>query len=134
MLLSLCQQIKTDMIQTINVKELSNAITAYKSCKVSGNVEWAEKHLERIENLCDALPCGSGFDAGTEILLDKCTPDKLVFYTQFHHLSDGYYVGWTKHNVIIEPSFSGFNIRISGRNYNDIKDYIYDVFADLLSL
>jgi hypothetical protein len=134
MIVYLHQQTKTDMTQTINVKELANAIAAYKNCKASGNVEWAEKHLEKIEGICNNLPSGSGFDAGTEILLDKCTPNRLVFFTEFHHLSDGYYVGWTKHNVIVEPSFSGFHISITGRNFNDIKEYISDVFNDLFTL
>jgi hypothetical protein len=41
----------------------------------------------------------------------------------------GYYDGWTEHTVTVTPSFSGINIRVSGRNRNDIKDYIHETFS-----
>ena len=45
----------------------------------------------------------------------------------------GFYDGWTGHTITITPSFSGINLRISGPNRNDIKDYLYETFDYALS-
>ncbi len=75
------------------------------------------------------LPGGSGFDNGTTLNVDKSTSQKLVFETAFHHMNEhGYYTKWTDHTVTVRPSFNGLDIRVSGRNYNDIKDYIAECF------
>ena len=42
------------------------------------------------------------------------------------------YDGWTEHTVTVTPSFSGFNMRISGRNRNDIKDHMHETFYSAL--
>jgi hypothetical protein len=40
----------------------------------------------------------------------------------------------TEHKVIATPSFQGgFNLRITGRNRNDIKEYIAEEFYYLLA-
>ena len=85
---------------------------------------------DHIREIMEAAPHGSGFDAGTE-LDDKSTPKKLIFNTSYHHMDEaGYYIGWTDHQVIITPSFVGMDIKVTGKNYNDIKDYIEDVFCN----
>lgn len=43
----------------------------------------------------------------------------------------GYYDGWTAHTITVTPSFSGFNLLISGRDRNDIKAYIRDTFGQM---
>jgi hypothetical protein len=45
----------------------------------------------------------------------------------------GYYDGWTEHTVVVTPSFNGLNLRISGSNRNQFKDYAYDCFDQALS-
>ena len=45
----------------------------------------------------------------------------------------GAYVGWTEHDVIVTPAFDGFNLRVTGRDRNQIKEYIGDVFHTWLS-
>src|ERR1700690_131740 len=93
--------------------------------------EWADKHEDRIlEMVREHMPSGSGFDSGTKIDLDASHADKLVFTTGYHHMNDGgFYDGWTQHTITITPSLSGkFNMRVSGRNRNDIKDYIAESF------
>lgn len=74
------------------------------------------------------LPSGSGFDGGTQFNQAKSTPDKLVFETEYHHMNEGFYDGWSKHTITVKPSFGGFHMTISGKNRNDIKDYIGQVF------
>lgn len=92
---------------------------------------WVGNHTDRIEHLVkEHMPSGSGFDNGTRIDLDRSHADKLVFTTAFHHMNaGGFYDGWTEHTVTVTPSLlMGFHLRISGRDRNDIKDYISEEF------
>lgn len=81
------------------------------------------------------LPSGSGFDSGVKLDREQSTVDRLVFNADFHHMSEsGFYDGWTTHQVIIKPSLLwGFDMRITGRNRNEIKDYIYEVMESVLN-
>ncbi len=112
--------------------ELASTVDAMRRCEKNPVQygDWATKHTNRISELVrDYLPSGSGFDNGTSIDLEASHAEKLVFQTSFHHMdSDGYYCGWTDHTVTVTPSFNGMNIRVSGRDRNEIKDYIADAF------
>ena len=81
------------------------------------------------------MPSGSGVDSGTK-LLDNSTPDRLVFQADFHHMDEnGFYDGWTEHQIIVTPSLAyGFNVRITGRNRNEIKDYLADLFNHIFNM
>lgn len=69
------------------------------------------------------------FDKGTTLNVDKSTPQKLVFNTAFHHMNErGHYTKRTEHTVTVRPAFQGLDIRVSGRNHNDIKEYIEGCF------
>lgn len=99
-----------------------------------GNLEWLVKHKENIREIeRNHLPSGAGIDDGTHVDLDKSTEEKLVFNTAYHHMTEGVYDEWTYHTIIVTPSFHGFNIRITGPNRNDIKEYLHQVFYDVLS-
>jgi hypothetical protein len=76
------------------------------------------------------LPSGSGFDSGTKIDLDRSTPEKIVFFTSFHHMNnDGFYVGWSNHDVIVRPSLTwGFDLRVTGRDRKNVKEFIGETF------
>ncbi len=88
----------------------------------------SSKMEDRIKAIMEEAPSGSGFDSGTE-LDDKSTPKKLIFNTGYHHMDeDGFYIGWTHHKVTITPGFNGMDIKVTGEDYNAIKDYIADVF------
>ena len=98
--------------------------------------EWFERHTETIKSIVkEHFPSGSGFDCGTRFEFDKSNPEKLVFFTEFHHLNEnGFYDGWTQHEVIVKPSLVfGFTIRVTGKDRNDIKDYIAECFDDALN-
>ena len=116
-------------------EKLARTIVARKNCEESGNEEWRIKHGEVITNLLSDAPSGGGFDSGTSLSTLKSDTAKLVFDTSFHHMDEyGGYCGWTDHQVIIVPSFlDGYAIRVTGRNVNDIKTYITDVFCEWLS-
>jgi hypothetical protein len=115
-------------------RELSSLLVAAENCRKAGNTEWLDKHEDRIEQLVKELPSGSGIDCGTKLVREKCTPHKLVFAVSFHHMNDvGMYDGWTEHVVTVTPSFDGIDIHISGRNRNNIKDYLADTYHDALT-
>lgn len=92
------------------------------------------QYKEEIKLLCKLhAPSGSGFDRGTSFDFERSKPDHLVFETHFHHMDDnGSYTCWTRHPVTVRPSFIwGVEIIVNGRNHNNIKDYIAEVFQDL---
>lgn len=105
------------------------------NCLSTGNTEWQCRHSETILQIVEnCLPSGSGIDCGTKIDLDASTPDKLVFDVQYHHMNDGgYYDGWTQHQVIVTPSLGfDFNLRITGPNRNEIKEYLHECYRTAL--
>jgi hypothetical protein len=117
--------------------ELALLLSAIENCRKSGNDEWALVHREKAEGLVKAyMPSGGGFDAGTHLDVSCSSADKLIFNTSFHHMTgEGFYDGWTSHDVIVTPSLAfGIEVRVSGRNRNDIKDFIHSAFHDALTL
>ena len=97
--------------------------------------EWFETHGECIAQLVsDFFPSGSGWDCGTKIDLDNSHADKLVFYGDYHHTNDGgFYDGWTSHTLTVTPSLVfDFHLHVSGRNRNEIKDYLAEMFESAL--
>ena len=120
-------------------QEIADKIQAMRNCNKSGNGEWFTKHHDAIDDIIRKYaPSGSGFDAGTEF--DVCTnvdhgKDRLIFETSFHHMDqNGYYREWTNHKIIVTPALArGFNMRITGQNRNDIKEYIAETFYQFLA-
>jgi hypothetical protein len=80
------------------------------------------------------LPSGSGIDCGTELDRAACKPGKLVFTFSYHHMNEaGMYDGWTEHTLIVTPSFDGIDLRITGRDRNQVKEYLYDIYHNDLT-
>lgn len=121
-------------------KAIAQTVSSLQTCTQwekdgRGNYAQAiENHRTRLQTLEDCLPAGSGFDRGSSIDLDKSTGDRLVFNTAFHHMDDnGSYTQWTEHTITVEPSLiHDFELTISGRNVNGIKDYIAEHFGYVL--
>lgn len=116
--------------------ELASLCQARQNCVEKNNDEWERRHAARIESLVKScMPSGSGFDSGTKIDLVLSDGERLVFDTSFHHMNDnGMYDGWTDHRVIVSASLlHGFRLSISGRNRNEIKEYIHEMFEIALS-
>jgi len=101
--------------------------------------EWEMRRSQEITRLLDLLPSGSGWDCGTKldekatILVEVWgTPrcQRIVLYGEFHHMNkNGFYDDWTDHTVIVTPSLSrDFDLRITGKDRNDIKEYLYEIF------
>ena len=110
---------------------IARAGDAANNCARNGNAEWQQVWEELLAQCEELLPSGSGFDAGTKI--EHASASKIVLQTSYHHMSDGYYDGWTEHTVTVVPNLRfGFELRISGRNRNDVKEHIEYVFDNAL--
>ena len=120
-------------MQTINLQKLANHISAYQSKNITQ--EWKDNHENSIEEICKALPHGSGIDGKCEIQLENCTRDKIVFFVEFHHMDEnGFYSGWSEHNITLTPSFLfGYDMKISGKDRNGIKDYLHQTFSEVFT-
>lgn len=117
-------------------QHIARKLEAMESCRKTGNTEWFDNHEESIESLIDGyMPSGSGIDNGVSFDFDESMPNKLVFTFEYHHMNEGgYYDGWTEHKCIVTPSLSfGIDIKITGRDRNNVKDYLYDVFEQALN-
>jgi len=113
--------------------KIANLFVAHENCVASKNTEYQFRHAEKIGEMVDNyLPSGSGFDSGTRFVWEESNRNKLVFNTAFHHMNgDGYYDGWTEHKVIVTADLLfGFQIKVTGKNRNDIKEYIAGCFSD----
>lgn len=130
-------------MEMIVYQQIARSLDAYRNCLnhhtqpgMGHLTEWIDKHANRAYDLCkEYMPSGSGFNSGTTLEIDRCADDKLVFFTQFHHMNEnGYYDGWTMHTVTVRPSLvNNIEIKVGGRDRNQIKDYIYQVFEMALN-
>lgn len=119
---------------TTVAEHIASLVDARRTCQARGNTEWYDKHGERLKALVDRLPSGAGWDLGTVLQEDLSGPRKLVFTGSYHHMNDGgYYDGWTEHTITVRPSFLGLEITISGRDRNQIKEYLFDLFHEALA-
>lgn len=119
-------------VKTPLYRIMARALAARISCENTGNTDWQQRHSRKIEYLVRTyLPSGSGIDSAVCFDFDKSTPEKLVLTFSFHHLDqNGAYSGWTDHSVIVTPSLAyGFNLKITGRDKNTVKQYLFDVFG-----
>jgi hypothetical protein len=114
---------------------LSHTLEAALICDRVGNEEWFGRHALRLAMLVkEYMPRGSGFDAGTVLKIELQRAGELRFGTSFHHMDDdGYYRRWTSHEVIVTASLAhGFDLRVTGRDHNGIKEYLIAVFHHAL--
>ena len=125
------------MTQRTVANTLACSFQAYLNCQTdAAKADWADEHKRHIVDMCrDLMPSGSGIDSGTTFDFAESKPERLVFHTAFHHMDDGGgYDGWTAHKVIVSASLVfGLDIRITGRNRNEIKDYLHEVFEHALT-
>lgn len=111
------------------IEHIASLIAARQNCLNGDNLEWAYRHGDKLREIeKNHLVSGSGFDSGCEIIEDLSTQDKIIIKTSFHHMNeDGFYTHWTKHKITITPSFiGGIDTKVSGKNDNDIKEYIHE--------
>lgn len=110
-------------------------VDALRRCEMQGKKDMVQHWKEQIDRIVERyLPRGCGFDAGTQLSVEDSQPERLVFYTSYHHMDGyGYYTCWTHHRVVVRPSFVyGVDVQVSGPNRGDIKDYIANLFTECL--
>lgn len=121
---------------------LALALQARASCKKDlernpndqNKKYWLSHWTDVIEHIQDNhLPHGSGIDSGCCIDNDSVNP--IIIYTAFHHMDEcGGYEGWTEHTIKVYPDFiSDITLKITGKNRNMIKDYLYELFYNDLT-
>jgi len=123
-------------MKTLVYRRIAQAIEARLRCIADAPTqphlqEWIDRHAATAWELTHKyLPSGGGFDCATKIDLYRSTGEKLVFTTSFHHMDEnGSYVGWTEHTVTVRASLiHGITLQISGRDRNNIKDYVAESF------
>ena len=84
----------------------ANAFAAWDYCSNLDLPEQCLRHEDLIRTDLDkSLPGGSGFDNGSAFNFHESRVDRLIFDTAYHHMNEnGYYIGWTYHQVIVTPS------------------------------
>ena len=94
----------------------------------------AERAKEMVARAMKDAPSGSGIDCGTHISASS-TSKQLVFTANYHHMTEnGYYDGWTYYTIVVRPSLKyTIEITISGRDRNNVKDYLWDVYFNWLT-
>ena len=124
----------------MNPKSLASTLfdlqQAIDNCERSNNREWLAKHRASLFALCKLLPSGSGIDNGTKLVRIRTQPGSELIELQcgFHHMNGyGSYDGWTEHMIRVCPSFSGLHISIGGRDRNQIKEVLHEIYHHALT-
>ena len=81
------------------------------------------------------LPSGSGFDHGCSVIVEPLWKNRIVIKAEFHALDDnGYYRGWYTYKIIVHPSFNGIALKIYGKDYNGLREYVGDCMYNALDM
>jgi hypothetical protein len=117
------------------IEKIAGTVQAMNNCIAVKNEIWEHRHRETISQIeANDLPSGSGINSVCEIDLSNTTKDKVIIKTSFHHMDEhGGYDGWTEHNVTIRPQFNGIDIKISGKDKNGVKEYLAELFNEVLT-
>jgi hypothetical protein len=122
-------------MKSINVSKFARHFATLQRQLANPHIDkiHAEHSQECIDELLELLPHGSGIDAGVRFDADRSTGEKLIFTFGFHHMDEnGYYDGWSEHELIITPSLQeGYKLRITGRDRNLVKEYLYSLFYEV---
>lgn len=117
-------------------QRIAQLLQAVANCETRPPLDsrFPDLHQDRLAEIMATAPSGSGIDNGVK-LWDESTADRLTFGVSFHHMNEsGTYDGWTDHKAIVTPSLSsGFNLKITGRDRNAIKDYLGETIAQWLN-
>jgi hypothetical protein len=122
-------------MKTTLISRIYRTLQAKEDCRKIDNIEWFNKHSYHVEELAkNYLPSGSGINAGCEISQEESNENKIVITFSYDHMNEnGYYEGCTYHKCICKPTFDGPELKITGKNKNGIKEYLYDIFSNCLN-
>jgi hypothetical protein len=118
-------------------KRIAGLLNARNNCIISENYEWQEKHEIELEKIDNLLPSGSRIDSGSNIVLDNYKDNMFYISSGYHVMNEnGMYVEWINFHIKVTASLQfDFELNIKGNfgKYQDIKDYLYDVYNDSLN-
>lgn len=111
-------------------KPLYRVLAQHVAWNPPEGTEFVLQRQREIKRCLDLLPSGSGWDMGTKLMDSASDENKLTLYGEFHHMDEwGGYDGWTDHTIVVRADLRfGFKLHITGRNRNDIKDYLHEMF------
>ena len=116
------------------IVKIYRTIQAMNNCLKSGNTEWFHKHEDTLDSLSKYLPSGSGLNYACSINIDESDENKIVIDFLYSHCNEfGWTVGYTAHKLICKPTFDGLDLRITGKDKNGVKEYLYDIFDSCLN-
>jgi hypothetical protein len=103
---------------------IAQKLEAATRCRDSGNNNEGVHECDLMKLAEDYLPCGSGFDGGTQIDFEESTTNLVVLRVSFHRMSEhGYYDGWLDYTAIIKPSLAhGFDVGLTASNGLAVDD------------
>jgi hypothetical protein len=121
-------------MKTKLISKIAGIIEAMENCKKSQNEVWLKNHSQYLAEIeKNHLPHGSGLDVGCNIDLEKSNSKKIVILTSWHNMNEnGYYCGWSDFTINCYPSFRGIELKIIGKDKYYVKEYLYDLFYDVL--
>ena len=74
------------MEQTL-IRAIASKVDARQRCLENHNLHWYEEHKITGDKLAETyLPHGSGFNSYSKIDWDRSKSDKIVLFTEFHHI------------------------------------------------
>lgn len=129
------QEINDILINISKKQDLPIMKLYQKIAKVLSQKNWAKKTKE-LSLLQELLPNGYGIreHEGLAVILLESTKKRIVIETTYWHPNDSYETSrGTVHQVVITPSFEDeINIRVTGQNENNVKEYLEDIFREAL--
>lgn len=126
-------------MQKTLASEIATTLQAMLNCESRDMKEAYSNHHANLQKICQNLPHGAGIDSTEPEYLhgldvEKSTFDKLIINCSFHHMNDGgFYDGWTEHKIVVTPTFTGIDVIVTGRDRNDIKEYLAEAYHTILS-
>src|SRR5271168_1155261 len=85
--------------------QIANQVYRYHSAATTQQLDKLKPEYALESIMKNHMPSGSGVDAGTKLLLEESTGEKLVFEVAYHHInSNGFYCGWTTRNITVTYS------------------------------
>lgn len=111
------------------LKPLYQILAETLAWKPPVNTTFVAQRQAELKRLTGYLPSGAGWDHGTKIDT-RSHEERILLHGSFHHMNEaGFYDGWTDHTIIVTASLrTAFTLKIAGRDRNDIKDHLYELF------
>ena len=121
-------------MKTKLIARIYRTLQAKDNCEKSNNIDWINNHefsLYEIER--NYLPHGSGIDS--ECTIDRTFKEnKVIINVPYHNMDEnGFYCDWSEFKIICKPGFDSIDMKIQGKDKYLHKDYLYDLFDQVLN-